>query len=453
MLKSKARSFTQMNDTTLKRMRYEIYKSFERAGDALFNLVDALLSECQAQSLPELSSSAFFERTWSSVYEALEDGRINVKQLRAILVKRLLIERKDNDLLYIAVDASEIERPDAKTSKDRGIIHLSNLPLVDKPLSVGWRVSNVVLVPDTPSSWTPTLDTLRIKTSQTPIQVAIAQLRVLRPLFGKRQVVVLADRGYATPEFLRACHELGYSVLVRIKSDRKLYRPGVRIHKHGPMPKDGPLLQGKRKETHGQPDEVCLQQDSKGRSVRISRWDNMHFQQDRELVLKVIGVEREAAKGNKRDPRMSWFVMLDDIIPLSQIPQQYARRFSQEHGYRFLKQNLLWTRVHVRTPEQFERWSWLVVIVFDLLFLARDLACILHRPWESKDRPITPQQVRRVMPAILLRLGTPAKPCRPRGKSPGRAKGFQPAPAPRFPVVIKNPKNTKKTKEPLPSAG
>jgi DDE superfamily endonuclease len=438
-----------MDNITLQDIRQQIYTCFERAGDALFNLVDALVSESQAQSLPELSFSAFFERKWPSVYEALEDGRINGKQLRAVLVKTLLAQRGDNERICIALDTSHIERADAKTSEDRGIIHLSNLPLVDKPLSVGWQVSSVVMLPDSPSSWTPTLDQRRIKTKETPIQVAIAQLRSLRPLFGNRRVIVVADRGYCTPEFLRACQQLNSSVLVRLKSDRKLYRPGVRIHKRGPVPKDGPLLQGKRKETHGQPNALCLQEDSKGRSVRISRWDDLHFQQDRLLNLKVICVEREAAKGSKRDPRLSWFVMLDEIIPLSQIPELYALRFSQEHNYRFLKQKLLWTDVHVRTPEQFERWSWLVAIAFDLLFLAQDLAQVLHRPWEPKSRPVTPQQVRRVMPAILLHLGTPAKLCQPRGKSPGRAKGFRPQPAQRFQVICKHPKKPKKPKEPL----
>src|SRR2546430_16043675 len=72
-----------------------------------------------------------------------------------------------------------------------------------------------------------------------------------------------------------------------------------------------------------------------------------------------------------------------------------------------------------------------------LPILARELGQALHRPWEGTHRPVTPQQVRRVMPAILLQVGTPARPCQPRGISPGRAKGFRPKPAPRFPVVRK----------------
>lgn len=144
-------------------------------------------------------------------------------------------------------------------------------------------------------------------------------------------------------------------------------------HKRGAPPKDGPLFQGKRPETRGEADEVCNEPDHSGRNTRISRWNHLHFQQDRDLDLCVISVEREAAKGTKRDPRVSWFVMLDSGIPLSHIAQQYRRRFSQEHGYRFLKQELLWTRVHVRTPAQFERWSWLVALVFNQLYLAREL--------------------------------------------------------------------------------
>jgi hypothetical protein len=253
-----------VNFNRLKHIRQHIYESFDRGADALFNLADALLCESQAQSLPELSLSPFFERQWPSVYEALEDGRINVEQVRAIWVSVVLAERAEHDPIWIAVDGSNIARPSAPTSADRTIIHLPNLPLVDKPISIGWAFSTVVVLPEQASSWTPILE-----------------------------------------------------------------------HKRGAPPKDGPLFQGKRPETHGQACEEWREHPPEGRQVRISRWNHLHFQQDRELDLSVIRVEREAAKGTKRDPRVSWFVMLDAIVPLPQIAQQYRRRFSQEHGYRF----------------------------------------------------------------------------------------------------------------------
>jgi len=43
-------------------------------------------------------------------------------------------------------------------------------------------------------------------------------------------------------------------------------------------------------------------------------------------------------------------------------------------------------------------------------------------------------------------MGTPARPPQPRGKAPGRAKGFHPKPAKRHPVIRKTSKKHKKRK-------
>ena len=69
-----------MNLNTLQEFRHGMYNCFGNAKDALFNLVDALSSEAGASSFPELSFSPFFERTWASLYEALEDGQIDAER-------------------------------------------------------------------------------------------------------------------------------------------------------------------------------------------------------------------------------------------------------------------------------------------------------------------------------------------------------------------------------------
>jgi hypothetical protein len=97
-----------VNFNILKPIRQQLYGCMERGADALFNLADALLCESQAQSLPELSLSPFFERQWPSVYEALSDGRINVGQVRALWVSVLLAERAENEPIWIAVDGSNL---------------------------------------------------------------------------------------------------------------------------------------------------------------------------------------------------------------------------------------------------------------------------------------------------------------------------------------------------------
>ncbi|GCF11773.1 hypothetical protein [Dictyobacter arantiisoli] len=145
-----------------------------------------------------------------------------------------------------------------------------------------------------------------------------------------------------------------------------------------------------------------------------------------------------------RTPLHSWFVLLSARLALPDIAPLYGHRFSHEHGYRYLKQDLLWSTVRVHTPAQFELWSTVVGIVMNQLRLACDLGQAQYRAWERPKATVTPRQVRRVMPLILGQVGTPARVCQPRGKSSGRAKGFHPKKATRYEVVKKGKKDAKK---------
>ncbi len=175
--------------------------------------------------------------------------------------------------------------------------------------------------------------------------------------------------------------------------------------------------------------------------MEISWWDHLHVKDARWLDMTVIRVVRPHATNKERDPRTSWFVWLgDQHADMVEVALGYVRRFSQEHGYRFDKQALMWAKPRLRTPAQFERWSHIVTIAHNHLVLARDLVAAEFHPWESKHREPTPQQVRRAMNTLLPQLGTPARPPQPRGKSPGRAKGVTIGKAQRFPVVRKTPK-------------
>jgi hypothetical protein len=207
---------------------------------------------------------------------------------------------------------------------------------------------------------------------------------------------------------------------------------------------DGALFQGKRPETHGQADGQWREKDQTDRTTCISRWNLLHVKEDRDLQVQVIRVEQEAAKGTTRDPRVRWFVMLDHAVPVSHIAQHSSRRFPQEHGSRFLKHDLLWARAHVRTPEHMLLGSWVVALAFNPWSVARALGQEMHQPWERNGRPVTPRQVRWVMPALVLQPGTPTRSYQPRGKPPGRAKGFHPKRVTRHPSIRTTSNNEQK---------
>jgi hypothetical protein len=124
----------------------------------------------------------------------------------------------------------------------------------------------------------------------------------------------------------------------------------------------------------------------------------------------------------------------------------YLRRFTVEHGLRFSKQTLGWTTVRPRDPAAADRWTWLVALALWQLWLARGLLADARLPWEAPQSPErrSPGRVRRAFPGLFVRIGTPAKPAKPRGKSPGRRPGQAPGPAPRCAVVRRTPKRPKK---------
>jgi hypothetical protein len=433
---------------TLDQLRQQMYGCFERSRDALFNVSDALLSESHARSLPELSLSVFFERRWPSVYEALQDGRINTERLREVFVRTLLADKAADEPIWLGIDSSSMQRLEADSLRDRGMIYVPNMPPASKPVSVGYQFSTVMLLPEQASSWVGILEQRRIGTEQTAIQVGIEQLRGLLPLMPGRRVILLADRWYATAAFVCACRELAVGALIRLKRNRKLYRAALprKPKQRGAPCKHGPLFQGTRPETYGSADAQWEGVDEHGKRVVVSCWRGLHFREAPTVEVCVIRVQREAARDSKRDPRESWFVWTDQQeIALEQVRPSYRKRFSQEHGYRFLKQELIWTSAHLRTPEQLERWSWIVACACNQLLLCQHFGHAVLRQWESKERAVTPRQVRRVMPSILGQVGTPARAPKPRGKSPGWPKGRVRTPAPRF-AVVRKPKPVPKTR-------
>jgi len=81
-------------------------------------------------------------------------------------------------------------------------------------------------------------------------------------------------------------------------------------------------------------------------------------------------------------------------------------------------------------------------IAYAQLWMGRHVAELLPRPWERnlpaiKQRLISPSLVQRAFARIIRQLGTPARPPKPRGISPGRPNGTKLPKRPRFKVIVK----------------
>ena len=112
--------------------------------------------------------------------------------------------------------------------------------------------------------------------------------------------------------------------------------------------------------------------------------------------------------------------------------QAFLRRFDIEHTFRFLKQQLGWTRPKLRDPAAADRWTWLVLACYAQLFLARHLAADIRLPWQQPCPPgrLTPARVRsgfRNLHRTLPVLASPPKPSRPGPGRPPGSKNRRPA--------------------------
>ena len=117
----------------------------------------------------------------------------------------------------------------------------------------------------------------------------------------------------------------------------------------------------------------------------------------------------------------------------------YLRRFDLEHTFRFVKHTLGWTAPALCTPEQAERWTWLIVAAYTQLRLARGLVADQRLPWERPTDParLTPTRVRRGFRRLRAAIGTPASPPKYRKAGPGRPKGTRRPPRTRYPALKK----------------
>jgi hypothetical protein len=112
-------------------------------------------------------------------------------------------------------------------------------------------------------------------------------------------------------------------------------------------------------------------------------------------------------------------------------------RFSMEHTWRCFNQVLKWRTPKLRSPEAADRWTWLVILAYVQLRLARPLV-VDHRlrgPAPLPVEQLTPARVRRAYTPLLPTLGRLASVPKPGGRSPGRPKGRRSVPAKRFPAV------------------
>jgi DDE superfamily endonuclease len=133
----------------LQAFRAELYACCTRRTDALLELADALLCAPAIPSVAHLSLEPTHRRGWGSAYAALASGRVDVEQVRDLLVHHPL----DGGLPIYAVDATCWARCDANCSPQRAAC--TTTPRGTRPANRSWPAGRTSGSPSSASPGTP----------------------------------------------------------------------------------------------------------------------------------------------------------------------------------------------------------------------------------------------------------------------------------------------------------
>ena len=437
---------------TLRAFRAGVYGRFGARRDALLELLDAATVVGLAPSLVHLSLAAPHRRGWGSLDAALAEGRLDEPALRGLVGRHPL---DDGQPVY-ALDTSVWPRNDAETSPERGFYFSPSRQSAGQPIVTGWSYAWLAQVGFTHDSWTAPLDVRRVPADGDAHAVAAAQIRAVvaaRPAGGPVPLFVL-DAGYDPGTLAHELAELDggrVAVLVRLRADRCFYARPTQQPRIGRPRRHGAKFACRDERTWWAPSAEHTEEHARYGHVRVRAWAGIHAKiqhrpipgQRRRTWPTLSGtlvlVEVERLPRRTRIPKRLWLWWRGPGEPdLAVVWRAYVHRFDLDHTYRFCKQALNWTTPRVRHPEQADRWTWLVVLAYTQLRLARRAIADVHLPWERPQRParraLTPARVRQAFPHLLVTLDTPANAPKPCGRSPGRPRGRRSDPAPRYPA-------------------
>jgi hypothetical protein len=453
----------------LDQFRQQLYQNFNKRADTLMELVDALCSYPEANSVAELSLAPCFRRGHASLYAAIADYEWSAEDMSRLAAPHVNRPRQ-RPFWLMGVDVTPKPRPFAPTLTDRGMVHQPNLVQGNKPVTIGHQYTTAGLLPEVEpgisSSWMVPLATERVATTADKEMVGSQQIdRLLSDEalpWHEELVVEVVDSSYSQRPYLCANRPHPNLVTVcRVASNRTFYRMAKPTEK--PAQPGHPTWYGDPfrlpdPSTWQPADERVttshLSRRGKRYTVQIQAWHDMLMRGKRKPVvlpmqaypftlLHITLIDPETQQPAFRRPL--WLILMGqrrrEVTPLA-AHQVYGQRYDLEHFFRFGKQKLLLNRFQTPESEHEEAWWQLVHLAYLQLWVARHLAHCLPRPWERnlpamKTRLTSPTLVQRDFGRIIRQLGTPAQPPKPRGYCPGWPPGRKRKPRQRHPVVVK----------------
>jgi hypothetical protein len=468
--------------------REKLYSFFTYRADAIMDLLDALCGNTRATSVVQLSLSPVFGREYASVHDAVDNffaasctektkQERDAHQQQIMRIVGSICPKPVNRKFYVlGLDATSQPRQFAKTLQDRGFVYRPNPIVGNKPITIGHSYSVLVVMPEKDKTnappWVIPLSCCRVPTENKATETGAAQVKALQKdtelPFGKELSILVADAAYSAATFLCAVSEHKNQITIaRARGNRTFYRMPDQnnvLNDKGHPTWYGTSFKCKDPSTWGAPYETAstTYTTKKGRvcHVEMQAWRDMLMTGKRHVpmhkhpfTLLRTTVKDENGKAVYKKPL--WTIAFGQRrheISLLDAWESYRQRYDIEHFFRFGKNRLLMDSYQTPIVEHEENWWELSGLAYVQLRMAATLSQISPRPWErylpnlkeKKGGLPTPSMVQRDMERIIGQFGSPSASPKPRGKSPGRQKGYSPGLRERYPVIKKSRPKDKK---------
>jgi len=436
---------TKQDINKLIEFRQALYENGMQARkDALFDVLDALLSTGSVASFAMLSQSERFQRKWPSLYAGIEDGQLDSTRLRRFLGQQV----PSTGIFIFPLDGSPWQRPRARTLEDRQYVYQASTDVNGGTVTIGYPYSLLEWCAQPHSSWSLPVDVRRVPSTKTAQEIGVEQIKSLAEVRAEcleALDIVAVDGKYGNSGFLRAVKGLRSGTIARLRSDRVLYHPlPPPSGKRGRPRVHGERFAFKEADTWGDPDEEIELEDDHFGKVRLERWNDLHEKKGSDVPYAVIRASVHLQ--HDKPPQAIWlawlappFIPSEISLNVETIWQAYIARWPVEPGIHFRKETLGWTLPRFQSKEACDRWTELTAIAKWVIFLARSIVADTPLPWQKLQQRLTPQRVQQSLKPIFALIGSPARPPKQRGKSPGWPKGKRRTPKVRYPVVKKHP--------------
>ena len=397
---------------------------------ATANLVVAMSSYQDAESLVELSLSPLYHYQFSSVFKSttlLARDNKEYELAKAQILDLCLEYAPINKRISLQTDATPIEKKYSSTLEERQYINIPNTVIKgNKPITIGYPLSSINLSCE--SNWSLPLVRSRVPLDQTESTQAVKQLQSLIPQLCEELdcdlVVNKTDSTYTHAAYLSPLYEQDKLVCIsRFRYRSKVYTPAK-----GDNPKGAPkiyqdcfyllnetqIARGVVKKTgtpyekvqtsiHELPHDETLQFEAvtkKGKLLKIElyRWNDLKLRSKKGHCMKhkpfdLVGVQVTNVKTGKalykRQMFFGIFGKQKQQITTKESYEEYRGRYDIEPSFRFNKQNLFLDKYLCEDVQHLDNFFLINQLANWLLYTAADDVQFIPRKWEvNKSAPV-----------------------------------------------------------------